>query len=152
MKRLLTLLTAIIAIAVSAQTTLDSIPVLQSISTKRNISIQQPQGLARRLMAKTPSADTASPAVATGGYRIQLFSGNNPRTAKSQAESRAAQVAEIYPEWAAYITFDAPYWRLKVGDFSRYEDATAALSSLKAQFPSFAREMRVVRDRIKSAE
>lgn len=149
--RLIALPLVLSALMTSAQAPADSIPILQSLSAKRNVSVNLPPALAHRLKtAAIPS--TAEPGVSTGGYRIQLFAGNNPRTAKGQAESRAAQVAEQFPEWTGHITFDAPYWRLKVGDFQRYEDATAALSTLKAQFPAFAREMRVVRDRIKQKD
>lgn len=94
------------------------------------------------------SAAAEKPAKATGGYRIQLYSGNNARTAKNEAANRAALVDSQFPEYATYIKYDAPYWRLKAGDFRSYEDASAALSRLKAAMPAYAREMRVVRDRI----
>lgn len=118
-------------------------------------TVFQPAGLNARLMPKAaaepatePGADQEKPAASVGGYRIQLFSGNNARTAKSQATSRATRVDEQFPEYATYVSFDAPYWRLKVGDFRSYEEATAALARLKAAMPEYAREMRVVRDKI----
>lgn len=83
-----------------------------------------------------------------GGYRIQMFSGNNARTSQGQATGRAALVNAQFPEYATYVSFDAPYWRLKVGDFRTYEDASAALARLKASLSDYAREMRIVRDRI----
>ncbi|MDE6817772.1 MAG: SPOR domain-containing protein, partial [Muribaculaceae bacterium] len=82
------------------------------------------------------------------GFRSLVFSGNNPRTAKNEATNRSELLARQFPEYATYITYDAPYWRLKAGDFRSYDEATSALGRLKTAMPSFAREMRVVRERI----
>ena len=47
-----------------------------------------------------------------------------------------------------YIIYNSPFFRLRVGDFRSYEEANRALQDLKNAFPQFAREMRVVRDKI----
>lgn len=129
--------------------------IADHINASGNATIFQPAKLNARLQPKTAVTettaeitDTDKPAANAGGYRIQVFSGNNARTAKAQATGRAAKIDEQFPEYATYVSFDAPYWRLKAGDFRTYEEATAALGRLKASFPDFAREMRVVRDKI----
>lgn len=149
MNRLIILIiTAFAAIGLHAQTIADH------INGSGLATIFQPTKLNERLLPKavaesTPEvADPEKPSTSVGGYRIQLFSGNNARTAQGQARSRAAQVDEQFPEYATYVSFDAPYWRLKVGDFRSYEDATSALGRLKAALPEYAKEMRVVRDKI----
>lgn len=96
---------------------------------------------------KSQSAATETPR-SVGGFRILVFSGNNPRTAKAEASNRSQTVASQFPEYATYISYDAPYWRLKVGDFRSYDEASGALSRLRAAMPGCAREMRVVRERI----
>jgi len=126
--------------------------IAERIVAEGKATIVQPAKLNERLrpsVAYTDVADNATRAT-TGGYRIQAYSGNNARQSKSEAERRAALISGSFPEHTTYVTFDAPYWRLKVGDFRTYEDASAALSLMKAQFPAYAREMRLVRDRIKS--
>lgn len=144
------------AISVAAETPADSLGILSRIAENERISVSQPEKLAARLMpnrsGKSADAD-AGTAVAspTGGFRIQVFSGNNPRTARAEAHSRAAAIGAEFPEWVTYINYDAPYWRLKVGDFRSYEDGRAALSLLKKHFPAYAKEMRLVRDRIKTS-
>lgn len=95
--------------------------------------------------SKTTSADQPR---TNGGFRILVFSGNNPRTAKAEATRRQQLLGEQFPEYTAYVSYDAPYWRLKAGDFRKYEDATAAMARMKAAMPGFASEMRVVRERI----
>ncbi len=90
-----------------------------------------------------------APAACRRGYRIQVFSDNNARTAEREAHSKAAAISESFPQWGTYITYDSPYWRLRVGDFQTYEDATDAVMELKNAFPAYRRELRVVRDRIR---
>lgn len=122
--------------------------IADHICASGHASVTQPDKLNLRLVRAEEHEHSNAAHAAAGGYRIQAFSGNNARTAKRDADNRAAAFAERYPEYATYVTFDAPYWRLKVGDFRTYEDAAAALSEFKHAFPSFAREMRLVRDRI----
>jgi hypothetical protein len=103
-----------------------------------------------------PTADgeeNAAPASTTsprsgGGYRIQVFSDSNPRTARNEARAKAGNIAARFPEYRTYVTYDAPYWRLRIGDFRSYEAAHEALSAIKEAFPAYRRELRVVRDRI----
>lgn len=115
--------------------------------------IAQPQALNERLrrVVKT-SAEAGGEKVSVGGYRILVFSGNNAVSAKNEADARAAAVNEHFPEYETYVSYSAPYWRLKVGDFREYEDAAAALSAFKKSFPNIAREMRLVRERINVKE
>lgn len=127
----------------------------QTIADKINASgrakVTQPALLNARLEAKVVEeapAENSEAAVVTGGYRIQVFSGNNARTAKNDAENRATLIRENFPEVATYVIYDAPYWRLRAGDYATYEEAAVVLSELKRAFPTFAREMRLVRDRI----
>lgn len=86
------------------------------------------------------------------GYRIQLYAGNNQRTAKAQAQRLAAQVAKAFPEYGLYLAYKSPYWRLRMGDFLTREEALSAMNDIKAKLPSLSQEMRVVRDRIKHFE
>jgi len=158
-RQITSLLLAAMAAGLSAQEPADTTvtttvtTIADHINASGVATVTQPAKLNARLVAvaagKTKTdAETAAPARAVGGYRIQLFSGNNARTAKNEATRRAAAVDAQFPEYATYVNYDAPYWRLKVGDFRNYEEASAALSRLKAAMPSYAREMRVVRDRI----
>ena len=82
------------------------------------------------------------------GYRIQAYTDNNPRTAKAAAQQRARDIAMKYPQYRSYITYKAPAWRLRIGDFKTQQEAKAALNRIKSVYPKFAREMVIVRDRI----
>ncbi len=160
MKRLLIILSFVALLfagALNAAEPADSLGIIGRIAQNPKLTVSQPDKLAARVLpVRSSAADDATTdgekpaATATGGYRIQVFSGNNPRTARSQAHSRAAAIRAEFPEWGSYVTFDSPYWRVKVGDFRSYDDAKAALSLLKQHFPGFSSEMRLVRDRIKN--
>jgi hypothetical protein len=82
------------------------------------------------------------------GYRIQAYSDNNHKTAKAAAQQRARDIAMKFPQYRSYISYKAPSWRLRIGDFKTQREAQAALHRIKGVYPKFAREMVIVRDRI----
>jgi len=82
------------------------------------------------------------------GYRIQAYTDNNPKTAKASAQKRARDIAMKFPQYRSYISYKAPSWRLRIGDFKTQREAQAALQRIKSIYPKFAREMVIVRDRI----
>ena len=85
------------------------------------------------------------------GYRIQVFSDRNQRTAKGEALSKERSMKEAFPEMGTYITYDAPSWRLRVGDFRTRDEAASRLAELKELFPGYANEMIIVVDLINTA-
>lgn len=82
------------------------------------------------------------------GYRVQVFEDNNVRTAKSLAQERKHQIENRFPEFQAYIGFNSPYWRVRVGDFRTRSEAEGAMGAIRAAFPSMGSQLRVVRDKI----
>jgi hypothetical protein len=82
------------------------------------------------------------------GYRIQAYTDNNPKTAKAAAQKRARDIAMKFPQYRSYITYKAPAWRLRIGDFKTQQEAKAALNRIKSVYPNYAREMVIVKDRI----
>ena len=82
------------------------------------------------------------------GFRIQAYTDNNPKTAKAAAQQRARDIAMKFPQYRSYISYKAPSWRLRIGDFKTRGEAQAALQRIKSVYPKFAREMVIVKDRI----
>lgn len=82
------------------------------------------------------------------GYKIQAYSGNLSNS-RSIASSREKQINGLYPELMPIVEYDAPFWRLRVGNFVEREEAQQALEDLKKAFPAFSREMYIVRSQIK---
>lgn len=134
--------------------------IVEHIEDNGNMTVNMPAALSARLnkVAAVEEKVEESPkhAVASngkmGGYRIQVFSDNNARTAKAEARNRARNISAKFPEYATYVVFSSPYWRLRVGNFRTKDEADNAAHALKEAFPSYGREIRVVRDRITVGE
>lgn len=60
------------------------------------------------------------------GFRVQCFASSNIENVR--AAKREVSDKMRYP---AYISYDEPYYRLHVGDFTTRKDAEAALSKIK---------------------
>ena len=125
----------------------EPLTIIEHISSTEGHSVTMPEALKLRMIPRTHQAATTASTAVSGGYRIQVFSDSNPR-AQGEARGKASDISSKYPQWRTYVTYDAPYWRLRIGDFTNYEDANDALSALKEAFPSYKRELRIVRDHI----
>lgn len=86
------------------------------------------------------------------GYRIQVYSDNNPKTAKRDAQVRERNIKSRFPQLGTYLQFKSPSWKLRVGDFKTKDEATEMLTELKKALPTYAREMMIVVDRINNRD
>ncbi|MEI6821299.1 MAG: SPOR domain-containing protein [Bacteroidota bacterium] len=68
------------------------------------------------------------------GFRINIFfqSGNNSKTNANQAKTN---FITKYPEVEAYVVFDEPNFKVKVGDFRTRMEARGFVEKIKADFP-----------------
>lgn len=82
------------------------------------------------------------------GYRIRVFSGNQQNTSKSRAYNIQKEMNEALPELKTYVVFKTPNWRLLAGNFRTSEEANAMLRELRQKFPSYGKEMFVVKEEI----
>lgn len=138
--------------------------IVSHIMADSMVTISQPAGLDERLRptppppaaikqadeleAATEPEPTATPSGRMAGYRVQVFSDNNSRTAKNEARAKAHTVGEQFPQYRTYVSYTSPYWRLKVGDFRTRHEAETVAEEMRRAFPAFGKEIRVVRDRI----
>lgn len=82
------------------------------------------------------------------GYRIQIYSSNR-KNAKNEAYNRASRLNNTFPNLPCYITFRAPFWKLLAGDYETMDEAQKACRELKKSLPEYAREIYVIRHKIK---
>jgi len=66
------------------------------------------------------------------GYRIQLFFDPN----KDAVNDARSKFIAIYPKIDTYVTFNAPNFFLKVGDFRTQMEAEKIKSAVEVQFPT----------------
>jgi hypothetical protein len=69
------------------------------------------------------------------GWRIQIFfeSGNNAKILANRSRDR---FLEIYPDQGAYLTFNEPYYKVRVGNFRTHMDAEGFLQNIITEFPT----------------
>lgn len=121
-------------------------------NSKGKIVINQPNGIYDRLKPKNElneenaiEDDVVSKVV---GYRVQVFSDSNQRTAKSQAQARERNITAQFPNLSVYLLYKSPSWRVRVGDFKSRGEAEQVMHEIKKAFPSYAGEVTVVVDKI----
>src|ERR1700722_2611024 len=66
------------------------------------------------------------------GFRIQGI--NTPD--RNKVYDAKAKVYQEFPDWKPYLLYQAPNYKLRVGDFKTQEEADAALQQLARLFPS----------------
>ncbi|MGL4851200.1 MAG: SPOR domain-containing protein [Phocaeicola sp.] len=80
------------------------------------------------------------------GYRVQVYAGNNSRTARNEATSVGEKVKSVYPNLPVYTYFQQPRWLCRVGDYRSIEEADAMMRRLKAT--GKFKEVSIVREQI----
>jgi len=64
------------------------------------------------------------------GFRIQVINTSD----RSAAINAKTKIYQLYPELKAYLLYQSPYFRLRVGNFKDKEDADYHLKALSKQF------------------
>lgn len=156
---------AMCAASVSAQTSAANVSCDTTITSIINksgvITVTHPEALELRLRKAVADSDSLPAEGALhktgrvkkmGGYRVQIYSDNNARTAKNEARAKERAILGAYPELSTYVIYDSPYWRLRVGDCRSKADAEELAAELKKAFPAYKAEITVVRDRINAVD
>jgi hypothetical protein len=122
------------------------------------VSITQPSELTKRLDRveedqtnqdnETSTSTTTVQTRGRSGYRVEVFADNKVQTAKAQAASKKRLLQARLPQYKVYLVFEAPYWRVRLGDFTNRSAAEAAMSEVRQAFPSFSTDLRIVRSSI----
>ena len=85
-------------------------------------------------------------AITAVGYRVQVYSNNNARKAKSEAFELESKLLELFPDIKCYVTYNAPFWKVRLGDFSNFADAVLFSKQVKQTLPKLANEVIVTKD------
>ncbi len=68
----------------------------------------------------------------TKGYRIQVLNTND----RSQALIAKSKLLSLYPEHKTYLMYQAPYFKLRIGNFEDKKDADNLKKELNRLFPT----------------
>ena len=117
------------------------------------VVIHQPESLKQLVGTRIDSENidvvNGKTYLVTEGYRVQVYSGNNQRTSKGEAMDKQKKIKELYPDVRTYVTYNAPFWKLHVGDYRSYEEASYMLRSLRETFPQIRNEIYIIEDEIR---
>jgi hypothetical protein len=156
-KILATLLLCSAAVAMAVEPG-DTIPnISKALNDSGRVKIVQPTELTKRLdrveedQANNQDSENQQNAVQTrskSGYRVEVYADNKVQTAKAQAASKKRLLQARLPQYRVYLVFEAPYWRVRLGDFTNRSAADAAMAEVRKAFPAFSTDLRVVRSAI----
>ena len=65
------------------------------------------------------------------GFRVQVISTNK----RNEANDVKARAMQLYPDYRTYMDYQAPYFKVRVGDFKTREEATDLREKMSASFP-----------------
>jgi hypothetical protein len=85
-------------------------------------------------------------AITAVGYRVQVYSNNNARKSKSEAFELETNLKELFPDVKCYVSYSAPFWKVRLGDFSNYAEAVIFSKKVKSILPELANEIIVVKE------
>lgn len=117
------------------------VKVMQDETIQGKIAIRREASVENTEDSRIKSSSTP---VKGGGYKIQVFMGNNQQQSKREAESKQSQIKAAYPDLQTSLTFNSPFWRLRVINIATKDDAQMILDALKKDFPAFGKEMYIV--------
>lgn len=80
--------------------------------------------------AKQGGPKNTGKALRVRGYRVQIYNGPS----KQEADKIKADFVKIYPRVRAYMTFNSPNYRLKVGDFKTRAEADEFVNTASRLF------------------
>jgi hypothetical protein len=146
------ILFSLFAYAATAQTSIfDALSKRQA--GKGDVIINQPASVRKLVETHRPDETIVTVSdkkyLLVQGFRIQVFSGNNQRTSKQEALTKQSQINRLYGDVSTYVTYKAPFWRLRAGDYTSFEEAYCMMQRIISAFPSFRKEMYVVKEEVR---
>lgn len=81
------------------------------------------------------------------GFRVQIYSSNRQQAAKAEAIELEHRLERALPA-KIYTQYISPFWKVRVGDFTTYEEAKAFKEQLLQHFPYLRQDAYIVRDQI----
>jgi len=118
--------------------------------THANVKLHQDKRIESLLVGKKTGNGLHSQTTMSG-YRVQVFSSNTQRTAKSEAFKKERQIKESFPDQGVYVNYNSPFWKVRVGDFRTQEQAQRFKNELINAFPNMRSEAYIVREQILSS-
>lgn len=132
------------AVATATEPTLFEALAAPDSATQANVVVHQDSIMRAALEAQQVRGNETT----MRGFRVQLFSSNNARTAREAAFKVEKTIRERLPHMAVYVTYTSPFWRVRVGNCPTHDDAQRLRQYLIEQLPQLSTETYIVPDQI----
>lgn len=132
------------AVATATEPTLFEALAAPDSATQANVVVHQDSIMRAALEAQQVRGNETT----MRGFRVQLFSSNNARTAREAAFKVEKTIRKKLPHMAVYVTYTSPFWRVRVGNCPTHEDAQRLRQYLIEQLPQLSTETYIVPDQI----
>ena len=104
------------------------LPVFDELAPE--VEVHQSESVNQLLLSRCTGVERKYETV-KNGYRIQVYSNNDPKTAAKESSDVAEKVRNLNLGIDIYRTYNAPFWRVRLGNFRTQEDANEVLDELK---------------------
>ena len=123
--------------------------IFDSIEAQGNAKINQDQRIVQLIALKkagynAPQVDDKP----IEGFRVQIFSSNSQRTARSSAFQLQARVRESGIDTQTHIVYNPPFWKVRLGDFRTKAEAQLLRKQVIKLMPDLQDDTYIVRDNI----
>lgn len=113
------------------------LPVIQSINTVEVdsaiglVKIQQDPRILELVQKHVKSSELAN---GIDGWRIQIYNSSG-RVARDEANDERTRFLNKYPDLKAYLIYQPPYFKIRVGDYRSKQEAYKMYKQIVKQFP-----------------
>lgn len=80
------------------------------------------------------------------GYRVQVFSSNDYKTAKNDAARVERQIRSAFPAEQVYVVYASPFWKVRVGNFRTAAEAQKLKEEIVKIFPELRQNSYAVKE------
>lgn len=109
-----------------------------------NVQVRQDSLIEARLKEKIYGVGEL---IEIDGFRVQIFSSNRQQTAKEEALTLEKKMTEALSV-PVYVTYIAPFWKVRLGNYRTYEDANRLKTQVITDFPELQGNTYIVKDKI----
>lgn len=128
--------------------------IIETIEAGKKVTIKQDARIDKLLIERVEKHEDTSdvdevivPESYTGpGFRLQVFSSNEQRTAKDDALVVERKLRSSFPGVGVYRVYNSPFWKVRVGDFRSMDEARTFRTNLLKLLPELGREAYTVRE------
>ena len=132
-KNIVFLLLLGVSVVCSAQEVADSTAVPSRLplfdELEPEVVVHQSESVNKLLVSRSLGVERTVETV-KNGYRIQVYSSNDQRTAGKESSDIAEKLRSLSLGIDIYRTYNAPFWRVRLGNYRTQADANEVLEEL----------------------